>query len=69
MLREDKPWFDAYRAAILELDLQKLPERINAAREAVRSRLKDIEGDSNHHAERRQIEDALGDLRVLEREK
>ena len=66
---EDKPWFEVYKAAMLELDPQKLPERIVAAREAVRLRLKDIEGDSDHHAERHQIEDALLSLRTLEREK
>jgi hypothetical protein len=66
---EDKPWFEVYKTAMLELDPQKLPERIVAAKEAVRLRLKDIEGDSDHHAERQQIEDALNSLRILEREK
>lgn len=69
MFAEDKPWFQAYRAAILEIDPQKLPGRILAAKEAVRLRLKDIEHDTDHHVERHQIEDALNSLRMLEREK
>ena len=66
---EDKPWFEVYKAAMLELDPEKLPERIVAAKGAVQLRLKDIQGDTNHHAERQQIEDALDNLRTLEREK
>lgn len=66
---EDKPWFEVYKAAILELDRQKLPGRIVAAKEAVQLRLKDIQEDADHHAERQQIEDALSSLRTLEREK
>ena len=66
---EDKSWFEVYKAALLELDPQKLPERIGAAKEKVRLRLEEIRGDSDHHAERQQIEDALNSLRVLEREK
>ena len=66
---EDKSWFEVYKAAMLELDLQKLPGRIVAAKEAVQLRLKEIQGDTDHRAERRQIEDALSSLRTLEREK
>ena len=66
---EDKPWFEVYKAAVLELDLQKLPGRIVAAKEAVQLRLKEIQGDTDHHAERQEIEDALSSLRILEREK
>lgn len=49
---EDKPWFERHKAAMLELDPQTLPGRIVAAKDAVQLRLKDIEGDSDHHAER-----------------
>lgn len=66
---DDKPWFEVYKAAVLELDLQKLPGRIVAAKEAVQLRLIEIQGDADHHAERQQIEDALSSLRTLEREK
>ena len=64
---EDKPWFEVYKAAVL--DPQKLPGRIVAAKEAVQLRLMEIQGDTDHHAERQQIEDALTSLRTLEREK
>ena len=66
---EDNSWFRVYKAALLELDPQKLPARIGAAKEKVRLRLEEIQGDSDHHAERQQIEDALNNLRVLEQEK
>ena len=66
---ENKSWFEVYKAAMLELDLQKLPGRIVAAKVAVQLRLKGIQGDTDHHAERQQIEDALNSLRTLEREK
>jgi hypothetical protein len=62
---EDKPWFEFYKAAILELDVEKLPKRIVAANEAVQLRLKEIEGDSDHHAERQDIADALNALKTL----
>ena len=66
---ENKPWFALYKVAMLELDPEMLPERIVAATDAVRLRLKDVQGDPDHHAEREEIEDALNNLRILEREK
>lgn len=64
---EDKSWFELCKAAMLELDDQKLPGRIVAAKEAVQLRLKGIQGDTDHHTERQQIEDALNSLKTLER--
>lgn len=69
MFAEDKPWFEVYKAAMLELDPRKLPVRIVAAKEEIQLRLKGIQGDTDHHAERQQIEDAMSNLRTLEREK
>lgn len=69
MFAEDKPWLEVYKVAMLELDPQKLPGRIIAAKEAIQLRLKGIQGDTDHHAERQQIEDAMSNLRTLEREK
>jgi len=66
---EQKPWFEVYKAAMLEVDPRKLPHRTVAAKKAVESRLKEIQGDTDHRAERRQIEDALNSLRTLDREK
>ena len=51
---------------IMEANGQKMPERITATRQAISGRLHDLEHDSDHHAERHQIEDALRALAVLE---
>ncbi|PYX60684.1 MAG: hypothetical protein DMG76_01755 [Acidobacteria bacterium] len=60
-------WREPYQQALLELDQKKLIERIAAAETAISNRLRAIAGDSNHHAERQAIEDALSSLRVLKR--
>jgi hypothetical protein len=44
MSSNEKPWEVAYLRAALEVDGQQVPERIVSAREAVASRLKDLEG-------------------------
>ena len=64
----NKPWEEQYLRAALEVDGQKMPERIIAAREAVAGRLKDLEGNSNHHAERHEMVSALAVLANLEDE-
>ena len=64
----DKPWMEAYLRAALEVDGQKMPQRIVMAREAVAGRLKNLEGDSDHHAERHDMESALAALAILEDE-
>lgn len=61
-------WQPAYQAALLELDPKRLPERVIAAETAIFNRLQAISGKTDHHAERRAIEDALAGLRVLKRE-
>lgn len=68
MLAENKKWEQLYEQAMMEGDAQKLPERILATREAIAGRLRDLEHDSDHHSERRRIEDALYALMVLERD-
>ena len=60
-------WREPYQQALLELDQKKLSERIAAAETAVSNRLRALAGDSNHHAERQAIDDALSSLRVLKR--
>lgn len=61
-------WQLPYREALLELDPKQLPERVIAAETAIFNRLQVISGNTDHHAERRAIEDALAGLRVLKRE-
>ena len=62
-------WQNEYQAALLELDRQKLAERVTAAEEAIYKRLQVIAESGDHQAERRAIEDALAAIRVLVREK
>jgi hypothetical protein len=46
-------WREVYRLAVLEVDGQKMPERISTARNAIMGRLREIEGDSSDHREER----------------
>ena len=61
-------WQNEFRAALLELDTEKLRERVAAAETAIFNRLQAISRGSNHTAERQAIEDALASLRVLKRD-
>ena len=63
-----KKWVESYLRAILEVDGQKIPERIITAREAIAVRLKDLKGSSDHHAERHEMQSALATLTRLENE-
>lgn len=58
-------WKTLYYAALLELDRERLPSRIRLAEETIQRRLGFLGGSSDHHAERRAIEDAMQNLRVL----
>ena len=64
----NRPWVEAYLRAALEVDGQKMPNRIVGARESVAERLKDLEGNSDHHAERHEMQSALAVLTSLEDE-
>jgi hypothetical protein len=66
MFVENPRWEELYLRTILEVNGHRMPERITATRQAISGRLHDIEHDSNHHAERHQIENALTALSVLE---
>jgi hypothetical protein len=63
---ETTKWDELYLGPILEVDGHQMPERITATRQAISGRLHDLEHDSDHHAERQQIENALRALSVLE---
>jgi hypothetical protein len=60
-------WQPEYRAALLELDSEKLPKLVVAAETAIFKRLQAIAQSSDHQPERQAIEDALATLRVLKR--
>src|ERR1700689_5086370 len=61
-------WVESYLRAALEVDGQKMPWRIVTAREAIAVRLKDLKGNSDHHAERHEMQLALASLTRLENE-
>ena len=61
-------WVESYLRAALEVDGQKMPWRIVTAREAIAVRLKDLQGNSDHHAERHEMQSALDTLTRLENE-
>ena len=64
----NEKWMEAYHQAALEVSAHKMPERIVAANRAITGRVRDLEGDSDHHAERHEIESALAALTVIENE-
>jgi hypothetical protein len=66
MPAENTSWEERYLQTILEVNGQKMAERISATRAAIAGRLHDLEHDSDHHAERHQIENALRALSQLE---
>ena len=68
MSAENASWEERYLQTILEVNRQNMPERIAATRQAIAGRLHALEHDSDHHAERHQIENALRALSQLEAE-
>ena len=61
-------WQEVYRRAAVEVDGQKIPGRVAAARQAIGERLEVLEGDLDCTEERQQIGDALRGLATLELE-
>ena len=68
MLAENQRWQELYMQTILEVNATKMPERVAATRQAIAGRLRDLEHDSDHHTERRKMQDALNALSVFETE-
>jgi len=56
-----------YASAVLELEPERLIERVEAAEAAIHGRLRDLQYDSDHHEERQLIEDAQRTLSFLRR--
>jgi hypothetical protein len=67
--KEEKRWLTLYKAALLELDLQKMPKRIVLASEALQQRSRQLRGSGNHYGEKLEIEYAIRNLHVAERMK
>jgi hypothetical protein len=60
-------WFELYSAAVLELEPDRLIERVDAAESAIHGRLRDLQYDRDHHEERQLIGDAQHTLSFLRR--
>ena len=61
-------WQKTYHDALLELNPQKLIQRVNEAERAILSRLQEMRIGSDTRMEAQAIEDALSGLRVLKNE-
>jgi hypothetical protein len=61
-------WQKVLQEALLELDTDKLKQRVAAAEIAIFKRLQAISRDRDRTAERQAIEDALASLRFLKRQ-
>jgi hypothetical protein len=64
---KSQPWFELYASAVLELEPDRLIERVEAAEAAIHGRLRDLQYDSDHHKERQHMEDAQRTLSFLRR--
>jgi hypothetical protein len=64
-----KRWLTLYRDALLELDMQKMPERIVRASRALQKRSRELQGSGGHYGERLEIEYAIRNLHVAQRMK
>lgn len=66
---DTQKWFDLYRAALLELERAAMTGRIRDARAEITTRLETLQQHPDlHHTELSAIQDALNNIRVLERE-
>jgi hypothetical protein len=62
-------WQREYHAALVEVDRQRLQQRVIKAEEAISTRLQALIDTPNADAEHQAIENALESLRVLKRDK
>jgi len=67
--KEQGNWLALYRAALLELDLQKMPERIALANKALQKRSRELQGVGGYYGEKLEIQYAERNLQVAERMK
>lgn len=67
--RKKKKWFAPYKAALLELDLRRMPDRIVLASKALQQRLRELQASGGHYGERVEIEYAIRNLHAAARMK
>ena len=66
-MSERETWVELYRSAILELDIERLPEKIQVAGKAIEARIQALDGNNDCREERHALQDARRNLRLLER--
>ena len=64
---KEENWLELYRAAVLELDPEKLPKLIEQAHTVVQERLRRVWQDGKDPVESQKLLDALQNLEVLRR--
>jgi hypothetical protein len=65
---EDYDWVELYRAALLEVDPEKLRSLVEEAYEVLQQRAWELINQNSSEPERSALSDALQNLRVLRRE-
>jgi len=63
-----KDWVELYRSALMEFDRVLLPEKIDAANQAIPRRMHELLLQKKSLPEHRDLEDALRNLRSLRRQ-
>lgn len=63
------PWQKLYEEAALELDTERLADRIRLAEEAISARLRELGDLDGAASERQALQDAQSGLRVLQRQR
>ena len=66
---EQENWLALYKAALLELDVRKMPRRIALANKALQERSRELQGVGGHYGEKLEIQYAERNLQVAERMK
>jgi len=66
---EQENWLTLYKAALLELDLKKMPERIALANKALQERSRELQKSCGYYGEKLEIQYAKQNLQVAERMK
>jgi len=62
-------WQHSYELVLSETDTSKLFKLVEIAEAAVLTRRASLEGSTNHHSERRDLEDVLANLQVVKKER
>ena len=66
---QQENWLTLYKAALLELDLQKMPERIALANKALQERSRELRKSCGYYGEKLEIQYAERNLHVAKRMK